>query len=531
MRLVLLLSLILINTPVAAEDSLLDILNSNSSDSIVTERSELIDSLKKILGEPTAEQNIFLTELQANRYDRAFYQWRAAFQGTTFEKLPTGQALYAFLMFQNGLKINGLETLFKIEEPKKIGSEVQKIWNLTLAQELDLLPYVNASWNDQWTAVFNSDVEAKLMSWTIYDPTQTEKILSLISKTKLKTNERHWLQWQLALGLALQNDMVKAGKVLADLLKSGQTLISQDLVNMTAARLLYEKGFLSPAISYYKSIPKSSEYWFEAQEEISWAYLRKGEPQNTLAVTKSLMVPAFAPHVGPESVFLRSLAQLKICDYAGALTSIKEFRQRFRPRTEALLTTVSSPDNPAVQLFIEKAVKRAPVSLLSLGDKAKQLPRYITRDEVTYHLIEQSKRLKAEAQTAGQIYGRSMNEASSHVGFQAQFEELKSQIETRHQTALNAIYARIKNLAEDELEEIHAALQKMHIVEAEVIQQVGLSQRVVAASQGQAVKEKLGTTGSKDRYSLRFPFEGELWFDEIDNYKVDVKKDCQAIKR
>jgi hypothetical protein len=42
------------------------------------------------------------------------------------------------------------------------------------------------------------------------------------------------------------------------------------------------------------------------------------------------------------------------------------------------------------------------------------------------------------------------------------------------------------------------------------------------------VDVKKGTTGAKGQETLKFAADDELWFDEISNYKVDVKKACHA---
>lgn len=513
--------------PAFAEDDLLSILNSETTDSLVQERDELTEALRKDLGSPTAEQNIFLSHLAANDHAKALFQWRPAFEGKAFNKSPTGQALRAYLLYQNGLKLNGIEALFGVSQPAKVLPQVRKVWTLTLGPESEIWSKLRLTWNPQWTTFFGPEIEAKVVSWQVMDPTQTEKILGLIGKTKLNTPERNWLEWQMALGLALQGDSTKAGKVLAHMLKSNQKLISDELIHITAARLLFEKGFLTPAIEYYEKVPKKSEYWFEAKEEIAWSYIRKGEPQNTLAVTQSLMVPAFEAHVGPESVFLRALAQLKVCDYPEVIKAISEFKTRYKPRVARLTQLKNEGETESVKSYIDLA-KKGRISPFDLGQSALGLPRYITRDEVTYNLVAQLADFEKETDVAGKLYTRSLSEGSDKVGFQSQFEELKNQTQARTMASRAAVISRIKNLASEEMEEIHSILQKMHIVEAEVIQQITMAQRVA----GDAVKTasvKVGSTGKKGADTLKFPFEGEIWFDEIDNYKVDIAKGCQSV--
>jgi hypothetical protein len=72
----------------------------------------------------------------------------------------------------------------------------------------------------------------------------------------------------------------------------------------------------------------------------------------------------------------------------------------------------------------------------------------------------------------------------------------------------------------------------MHIVEAEVLQQALTAQKVVQATQDSKAIEKKGTTISDAKDQITFPAEnGQVWFDEIGKYKVDVIKGCQAVKK
>ena len=167
------------------------------------------------------------------------------------------------------------------------------------------------------------------------------------------------------------------------MLKGEQNLVQVDLANLTAARLLYQRGFLEAAIKYYEKVNKTSEYWWTAQEELAWSYIRKGQPQNTLAVTRTLMVSEFAPQVGPETVMLRALAQLKVCDYPGVVKSIDEYRKRYRGRALRLLKVANQSDH-ASTLALLKRLEGGKVKLLGLFKAAHDLPRYVSRDEVLY---------------------------------------------------------------------------------------------------------------------------------------------------
>ena len=185
---------------------------------------------------------------------------------------------------------------------------------------------------------------------------------------------------------------------------------------------------------------------------------------------------------------------------------------------------------PATEKLVSE-LKKGRVKLLTLGPAAYQVPRYLTRDEYLMDLVRGYASLEKEANTAGDLYSRSLSGGTAQVGFQAFLENFKHYVEVRLQAAKSATYNLIQLRAKDELAEIHQILQKMHIVEAELLQQSAMSEQVANASQGKASSAKIGTIKSAKKDDLVFPYEGEKWFDELSNYRIDVNKACQVSRK
>jgi hypothetical protein len=224
------------------------------------------------------------------------------------------------------------------------------------------------------------------------------------------------------------------------------------------------------------------------------------------------------------------LAQLKVCDYPGVVATLKLFRDRYRTRAKTLLQIAENPETPATTKFIAR-MKTAKVTLKELGKDASELPRFVTRDEVLSQLVQIEKALEAEGKQAGDLYSRSLSGGTGQVGFQARLEQFRQSVDSRVRSARSASLARVKTLADEEVNEIAGILQKLHIVEAEVLQQLSLADRVVSASATKVASEKKGTTGSQSKDRIWFPAENETWFDELANYRLDVKKGCESVKR
>lgn len=524
------LASILVLAPLVSfgEDDLLSILDNKVEEQVVPERteSERTEVTRDFLTRTTPEQNIFFSFFEKGEYEKALFQWRSAFGDGPYS--DEVRALYGFVLLKNGLTTVGLETLFQVSEPGKLPKSLMELWKKEVPETSKVWERVQVAWNDGWTKIFGPTAEAKVFAAGSPSLADLDGIESRIRQTSAGSWERAWLQWQLVLGLAINGDVAKAAKVLNNLMNSQGNPVGQPLMDITAARMLFERGFLDASIEYYKKVPKSSEYWWDAQEEMGWAYIRKGEPQNTLAVTQGLLRPEFMALVGPETVFLRSLAELKICDYPAVMKTIGIFRDRFRPKAVALLGFTNGEKDDVLKQFVDQMTIKEK-TLRDLGKMGSELPRFITRDETFLNRVRVYRQLKQEADLASKLYSRSLTGGTAEVGFQAPIEIIRNQVESRAKLAQNSAYEQVKKLAQRELDEIRKLLDKMHIVEAELLQQVSQVDRVIADS-SKKVEVKKGTTGSNARDTIWFVHDGEFWFDEISNFQVTVTKGCQARK-
>lgn len=490
-----------------------------------------VSPLKAVFPKTTAEQNIFFDLLAKGENDKALLQYFEAFGKTAIHRTPNGQALLSYLFLKNNMPVFAVENLFTDANNANMAPVMADTLRAMLPDNSEIWRLARIQWAPKWTTVFSPSIEVQVKARKVFTAKEIDELKNVIKMSAPDTRDRAAIQWQLILALAMNGDSATSAKLLQNLMTSKVSPVQQDLMDMTAARMLFESGYMDAAIKYYQKVPKSSDYWLEAQEEISWSYIRKGEPQNALAVTESLVIPEFKNMVGPETVFVRSLAQLKVCDYPGVLKSLNMFKERYQPRTKEMLVVSENANTPAVNQFVAKMKERRH-KLVELGALASKLPRLVTRDESLYQHIRVEGALEKESAIAKEIYGKSLALGTSKVGFQGEVEELKNLIDGRVTSAHNATLGRMKTLANEEVNDVKRLLQKLHIVEAEVLQQALSANKVAQATEKSKAIEKKGTTIAEARDQVTYPYEGgQMWFDEVANLKVDVVKGCQAIKR
>ncbi len=485
----------------------------------------LAQAMKRLMGTPNTEKNIFLRYMEAADWEKATLQFPNAFEGTAFQKSPNGRALFGYVQFQAGLPVSGVQTLFMASNPKEINQVLREEWQKIAPPNHFVWSLAQVEWHKAWEIVFGDTLEINIKTAeALASPKNIDQLQKLSSSALANSKEKNLIDWQLVIAYSLNDQADRAAKLLATLMKSSFSPVSKDLMQITAARLLFQNGYFDAAVKYYEKVSKGSDYWTEAQEEMGWAYIRKGEPNNAMAVSQSLVSSSLNFQVSPEAFFVRSLSQLKVCDYTGVIDTLRIFPKRFKDRTKNLEAISSTPATQDVDKGIA-LLKVKKIQVQDLGRSGQGLPRRFAHDDRLYQFAQAQKHLEDEAQVAEVLYAKSL----ALTGLQGSFEKLKQNTLQRSQMAKAAAYSRVKELAKEEVFETKEILRKLQIVEAEVIQQVSLADKIAKNAKGN--DEKKGVTGYKGTADImKFPAEDEVWFDELSNYRVDVKKAC-TVKR
>lgn len=520
------LSVVLASSAMAMDD-LESVLSGKTSEKAVAAEGSggIVRALQMSLGSLGPAQMPFVRAMEKGEWADALIEYQGAIQGTAFQGSANEEALRGLLQFKAGLPLTGIESLFSVAKPEAIDREIVRQWMEQAPASHEAWEFARIAWTPAWSQVLSPELEIRIRSARTDGKQDIEGLRQLVLIAAEGSEARARIQWKLVIALSLNDQAEEAARLLAQLMKMKSPPVSQDLMNLTAARLLYQRAFFEAAAKYDEKIPKGSDLWTQAQEEMAWAYVRKGEPNNALAVTKSLVHPTFSGDVGAESFFLRSLAQLKVCDYDGVVKTLGDVSPRFKARTLTLDKLARETQGPAVEALMA-GLRSGKARTSDLGPHLENLPRFIHRDERLRQLARAEVVIEQEASVAAKIYGRTL----ALTGLQSRFETLKQGLEARAKMARASSLARVREMAEREVKDTRQLLQKMHIVEAEVLQQVSIADKIAKASSSGAVREFKGTTGSNAKTALRFPAEKETWFDEIGNYRLDVRKGCQVVR-
>ena len=378
-----------------------------------------------------------------NGQAQALGQWFSSPENNSFSQTPTGRAILAYILFKNKWEVYALKELFRIPNPDLIHQEVKSLWHLTVSPQHFM--WSSLPWSPSWTRFFSPKIQ------------KVEKALKARS------------EFQMALELSLQNKEDASLKILDRLMKDRENSMDKGALALTQGRLFYQKGLWNQAITHYKEVSQNSDSWFVAQEEKAWSHAQLGHFQKTLAITQTLMTPYFMPYTGPETVFLNALSQMKICDYHGTSESINTFKDIFKKRARALMEIQQKGRNRGISLLLEK-LKRGKVPLFSLDPKTAMLvPHDLMRDNVFLRYAQIERYLEQEVLLSENWHKKYMANKS--------FKQFKESLASSFHQAREKTLHLAKKRAKEGLEEIKQTLQKMHLLEAELIQQIAKKNR------------------------------------------------------
>lgn len=480
----------------------------------------LHSSLGEIVFAKNQVQKDFAELLTQKNYPQALKSWFPAYGNHPFSKTPTGKALFAWLLFQNKLEATGLDIFLSINDPLKVNARLRKSWKAAVPLNHSVWELTRATWSSRQRNFFGEEIAQKVESVRINNLDQRQ-IVALLNRGHLKGSNREKLQLRLALAQILQNKEKEARRILLPLAKKGSPLAL-----LTMGRLSYQQRKWDMALGFYQKVPQKSDYWFTAQEEMAWTYMQKGDAQKTVSVTRTITAPDFVAHAGPEALFLRAFSQLKMCQYSGAIESIQDFGKHFRQKAQRLSELEGRGSSAGLEAFLNKFKKSRKVVFLSLGKVGNEIPRGLATNET---FLAHARLYGALAQEAETLEREVLGWAKSgHTGKAVSnpLQSLKRRVASAKKvcTDIARVQARV------ELTEIRETLQNVHILEVELIRQAARNNKKedktkALASAGHLPKKPLG------KYDMKFPFQGEIWFDEYGGHKHAELVGCQRTRR
>ena len=415
--------------------------------------------------------------MDKGQWKQALLTWPSSYENTGYAQSTQGRATWLYLLAQNGLAHSALEELLQLK-PEQVPNDVKEAWKKSYPPAHPLWKEVSVSPNNAWKKVFPLETDA----------------------------DRLWKD----ISLAIQKDRTDVAlhqlKVLGEM---GQESISKNLISLTRARILFGRSELDAALTEYQKIPRGDDYWFSAMEEIAWIHMRKAEYEKAIGQVKNILLPLWSPFVSAEPYFVSALANLRICNYHEVFKATQLFRQRLKDRSKNLEELMANQWTPAAKQSLEKIDQKGNTTS-EFQTAIQNLPPLFWRDQEFNRWAQVRHGALSDLKKLSQLEKESLGQST-------QWNKLAQTAKVRAEIAKKKLFMRWQDLAALELKNTKVIVQKMHIAEAQVIQNMYM------ADENQKNRHVRKIQKSDD--DLVFPVDDELWIDEVGHYKVEVK-DC-----
>ncbi len=284
-----------------------------------------------------------------------------------------------------------------------------------------------------------------------------------------------------------------------------------DLINLNLARVYYATENYARAIEYAAKIRRESPLWPQAQFERAWAHFMLQDMNGVVGILQTHTTPYFDSWYFPEAFLLRTYGLFLLCKFPEASRQIDAFQAQYQPVHDELRAGLAGMDDAGA--FAAVAADRR-------GEQAAVPGRLLApyRNDETFAGAE-----RAVASLASDI--SSLGNFSQHAWGQHALALL-----TERRDALIAEQgARVRTRLEAQALDLQTMLNDTEItkldmlrLERKLYEQASLTGQLEDA---RALAQRKPRIRKGQRY---WPYDGEIWADELGYYRANVKAECPA---
>ena len=261
----------------------------------------------------------------------------------------------------------------------------------------------------------------------------------------------------------------------------------KDEVRQTLARLLYEKEDYTGARKLYMEIQIPVLEQAEHLLERAWVQYRAGEYEKAMGLLYAFRAPCYRNYFTPEYFILKSFIYKGVCHYQEALSVIDDFNDHYGQALD--------------MIYHREEIKANRMLLLVIINKHQInfLWQFLEMLEIENAYVESFPDSELKAYLT-EIYELQLLKTG---------KEFKLKVQNEYEKMAN-------NLLQYE-EESHLLEYEIGLDMYERVQQYHYKKE----------QDDVAKTKTKDR-TVAYPFQGEFWTYELDDYKVTLPSKCEC---
>jgi tetratricopeptide (TPR) repeat protein len=292
---------------------------------------------------------------------------------------------------------------------------------------------------------------------------------------------------------------------------------------MAIARTYYQKKDWSKAIEVYSKVPRDHVLWHAALFEKTWAMLRSARFRSTLSNFQSLHSSYYDDAYLPETLLLRAIVYLYICQYDEMEKVLSLFNKEYGSALKTVTAFLQKSENDDYYREIYNAIQTKNGSDVK---RKTEIPYNILKFIASEGDVRRSYSYLKKINDEKRRLDQDSTLRSSSVG------EYSNRILTnRINSTKLAIGGMVKRYLTDIKNELNDLTEQAGFIRYEMLN--GRKELLKRKIEGKGVKVELAKDERQDRefyiqngYEY-YPFQGEYWLDEIGNYHYLGRQSCE----
>ncbi len=287
-----------------------------------------------------------------------------------------------------------------------------------------------------------------------------------------------------------------------------------EMLKLNTGRSYYASGNYPRAIQAFATVSRGSEFWPEAQFERAWSHFRIDDFNGTLGLLLSLDTPFFKNYYYPEADLLRIYSMFLICKFPEANDQIGVFRAKYGKLDDKLKAwNGHTPEEnfEAARKYREQ------------GDPG-DLPAMFWNPYATEERFGDS--VKA-VESANDELKRLKDVSANPFADWA-----KTAVKARRDELVTAEGTRIRDRLQAQQDELTGMLNDSQIFTIDIM---SMKTKLYEEAATIGKMPDVARTAERDdrvkRAYVTWPYEGEVWADEVGYYKVTTTPECPASLR
>ncbi|MGZ3769466.1 MAG: hypothetical protein ACXVCP_00590 [Bdellovibrio sp.] len=301
------------------------------------------------------------------------------------------------------------------------------------------------------------------------------------------------------------------------------TNIKRQTASMALARAYYQAKRWDDATELYREIPKDNLLYRQAQVELSWSLFRAAKFRSAMSSIQTLQTPFYENFYDPESLILRTIILIFVCQPEEAEKTLATFKNIYNPAYTVLSETVNSGETPD---FYYSQIDEAMKYLKSIKNEKPivykgRIPFFIIRslfeEPGLKNKLDYLNKIQLEKERIANIF-KSNDEA---VLRKYALKILDIRIKGARKSAGNILKKDL--LAKNQ--DLALLMGDVNLLNYEILNTKKNQARTdyIKKLNNHSATNSIDQDESRDFYVKNgyryWPFEGEYWKDEIGNYQ------------